>query len=100
MSRYTPSPAQTTKRENNFTYHRPTEDQPVRYTDLRTSAAELSRLFDENCPESRELSCAQTKLEEAVFWANAAIARNEGSAPCVTIIPRPPLNGSPVSVTR
>lgn len=29
------------------------------------------------CPDSRELSTALTKLEEAVFWANAAIARNE-----------------------
>ena len=33
-------------------------------------------LVDE-CPDSRELSVALTKLEEAVMWANAAIARNE-----------------------
>jgi hypothetical protein len=29
------------------------------------------------CPRSRELSLALTKIEEAVFWANEAIARNE-----------------------
>ncbi len=28
-------------------------------------------------PESREQSLAVTKLEEAMMWANAAIARNE-----------------------
>lgn len=29
-------------------------------------------------PESREQSTAITKLEEAMFWANAAIARGDG----------------------
>jgi hypothetical protein len=29
-------------------------------------------------PESREQSLAITKLEEAMFWANAAIARGDG----------------------
>ena len=28
------------------------------------------------CPDSRELALAITKLEEVVFWANAAIARH------------------------
>jgi len=28
-------------------------------------------------PDSRERSLALTKIEEAVFWANAAIAREE-----------------------
>jgi len=36
-------------------------------------AQELCRF----CPDSRERSLALTKLEEAVSWANAAIARNE-----------------------
>ena len=41
------------------------------------SEKQLAHLLVTNCPESRELSCALTKLEEAVMWANAAIARNE-----------------------
>jgi len=31
--------------------------------------------FDQLAPESREKSLAITKLEEAVYWLNAAIAR-------------------------
>ena len=34
-------------------------------------------MLDEYCPESREKSLAVTKLEEVVFWSNAAIAREE-----------------------
>lgn len=64
-------------RENNFVYHSPKEGQPERYQLLRSTAGELSKLLNEQCPPSRELSLAQTKLEEAIFWANAAIARNE-----------------------
>jgi len=37
----------------------------------------LAAYINENCPDSREKSLAFTKLEEAVMWANASIARNE-----------------------
>jgi len=60
-----------------FTYHPPFGDQPRRYEDMRRNAYSLAGLMIGSCPESRELSLALTKLEEAVFWANAAIARNE-----------------------
>ena len=69
--------AQRTTREKNFRYHAPKEGQPERYAEIRRLAGDLSRHLNEQCPPSRELSLAQTKLEEAVFWANAAIARNE-----------------------
>ena len=61
--------------ENRFTYHALKEGQPEKYEELRGEARKLARLFRSHCPESRELSLAYTKLEEAVFWANAAIAR-------------------------
>lgn len=63
--------------EQNFTYHTPKGDQPERYTQLRQQAKQLAELMVQLCPDSRELSLALTNLEQAVMWANAAIARNE-----------------------
>lgn len=60
-----------------FTYHTPKGNQPHRYVDLRSKAKELAALILSSTPESREQSLAITALEEAVFWANAAIARRE-----------------------
>ena len=60
-----------------FVYHAPKGDQPQRYENIRASAKALACLFEAQCPDSREKSLALTKLEEAVMWANAAIARNE-----------------------
>lgn len=63
--------------ERNFTYHAPKNDQPARYVELRDKAKELAYLIDKLCPKSRERSAAMTQLEQAIFWANASIARNE-----------------------
>jgi hypothetical protein len=63
--------------ENRFTYHAPKGDQPVRYESIRTATKDLAYMIEAACPDSRERSLALTKLEEAVMWANAAIARNE-----------------------
>ena len=60
-----------------FTYHAPKIDQIGRYQDIRDRAGLLAVFLFETCPRSRELSLAVTHLEEMVFWANAAIARNE-----------------------
>lgn len=62
--------------ENNFKYHAPKEGQIEKYTALREKAKDLALLIDEQCPNSREKSLALTKLEEAVMWVNASIARN------------------------
>jgi hypothetical protein len=61
----------------NFTYHPPAGDQPRRYQRLRELGHHVAMVINDECPESREKSLALTKLEEAVMWANAAIARNE-----------------------
>lgn len=63
--------------ENRFTYHSPKGDQNQRYESLRGTAKVLAELIESYCPESREKSLAFTKLEEAIMWANASIARNE-----------------------
>lgn len=63
--------------DRNFTYHAPKPGQPERYASIRAKAKELAELIDVQCPQSRERSIAMTNLEQSVFWANAAIARNE-----------------------
>ena len=63
--------------DNLFTYHKPIKDQPERYERIRAQAKALAEFLVISCPESRELSIAMRKIEEAVMWANAAIARNE-----------------------
>ena len=63
--------------EKRFTYHAPKADQPVRYEAIRKDAREFAELISDLCPESRDKSLALTKLDEAVMWANASIARNE-----------------------
>ncbi len=60
-----------------FTYHCPTDEQAKKYTSIRGRARAFAELIDALCPESREKSLAITKLEEAVMWANASIARRE-----------------------
>ncbi len=63
--------------DRRFTYHKPIGDQPARYETIRSSAKKLAALIGTLCPPSRELAIAITRIEEAVFWANAAIARTE-----------------------
>ena len=46
------------------------------YQEIRTLAKMFSDLVDRLVPKSREASLAQTKIEEAVMWANAGITRN------------------------
>ena len=62
---------------NRFTYHAPHGNQQEKYQNLRLFGLSLAEHIVENTPVSREQSVALTKLEEAIFWANASIARNE-----------------------
>lgn len=61
--------------EKRFTYHPPTEGQPELYVQIRQMGRDLADTINKLTPESREQSLAITAVEEAVFWANAAIAR-------------------------
>lgn len=62
--------------ENRFTYHKPKEGQTEKYQELRDAARDLAFQIVQSQPEGREQSLAITKLEEAIMWANAGIARN------------------------
>lgn len=60
-----------------FSGHDINDDQRIRMEHIRAKAMMLAMEVCGSCPESRERSVAVTKIEEAVFWANASIARNE-----------------------
>lgn len=59
-----------------FTYHAPKEGQPEKYGAIRLMAKELAYFLNDKCPDSEEKNMAIQKLDEAVMWANAAIARH------------------------
>lgn len=58
-----------------FTFHPAQPGQPELYEAIRAQAHELARLIIRVTPRSREHDIALTRLDETVFWANAAIAR-------------------------
>ena len=62
--------------DNRFTYHAPRDGQPEVYQAIRDQGKRLAELIEQEAQESRERSLAITKIEEAVMWANAAIARH------------------------
>lgn len=70
-------PATPETLDNNFKYHPPKGDQQDRYEQIRAGGREMAGYITKLTPPSREQSLALTKLEEAVMWANASIARNE-----------------------
>lgn len=57
-------------------YHPPTVEAIKLHTMVREIMQDALLATDTNIPECREKSLAITKLEEYMFWANAAIARN------------------------
>jgi hypothetical protein len=61
--------------DNNFKHHAPKEGQAIMFAAIRLNLKEAAEFLDALCPDSREKSLAFTKLEEAMFWANASIAR-------------------------
>ena len=63
--------------EGSFKYEPPDEEQVQKHTRMRDDAKKLALDIVGMCPDVRARSMALTKLEEAVFWANAAIARRE-----------------------
>lgn len=60
-----------------FDYHPPvTEHAREHHEAAREAVKTAAQRIVELTPESREQSLALTSLEEALMWANAAIARN------------------------
>lgn len=61
---------------NRFSYHAPHGAKILNHSKVRQDLLYVAQEFNSLLPEGREKSLAMTKLEEAMFWANASIARS------------------------
>lgn len=69
------SAEQTDDIENRFSYHRPVNDAAVRQHEaIRAAVRTLAHFVVANTPKGRHQSLALTALQEAMMWANAAVA--------------------------
>jgi hypothetical protein len=63
---------------NRFDFHPPGSDEIVaRHALIRGECLSLAATIVDQTPYSREQSLALTAIEEAMMWANAAIARHQ-----------------------
>lgn len=62
---------------NRFAFHpaTPENGNGEKHEEIRESCRELAQWFNRVLPEGREKSLVITHLEEVMFWANAAVAR-------------------------
>lgn len=77
MSKYVATEQEQAMIERSFKYFPPKDDQTDRYVRLRLLAKQLAEFIVVNCPPSDEKRRALHKVNEAVMWANASVARNE-----------------------
>jgi len=65
-----------------FSYHPPqTEEKKEAHARVREACrAAAQEIVEVTGPPTRDQSTAITKLEEAMFWANAALARPNGTS--------------------
>ena len=66
-----------------FSYHKPDTERAAKHDSLRGALQAAADIVVESTPPGREQSLAVTKLEEAMFWANAALARPKQEGPPV-----------------
>jgi len=77
-----PASASRNEIRDRFAHHPPTSDQVAEaHQEIRLRFTSLALYLAESVPSGRESSLAQTKLEEAAFWANAAVARTQLETP-------------------
>lgn len=64
---------------NRFEYHPPRDQETVRrHHQVREACRYAANVLATVVPDGREKSLALTKLEEAMMWGNAGIARAHG----------------------
>lgn len=57
-------------------YHKPGPRRIARHEEVRVAIRTAMEKLRDNLTDSRETALAMTNLEQAMFWANADIARN------------------------
>lgn len=63
--------------EHRFAFHAATtQEKRDEHTSIRQACRRLADEMNDRLPEGREKALVVTKLEEVMFWANAAIARS------------------------
>lgn len=66
--------------EHRFAFHPAlTEEKRDAHTSVRQQCRRLADGLNAALPEGRDKSTAIAKVEEAMFWANAALARQAGT---------------------
>lgn len=69
-----------TELAHRFAYHAPRDEATVKaHEAIRTAARDFATIVGDVLPDDRprESALVYTKIEEAMMWANAAIARSE-----------------------
>lgn len=75
------SPTSAADINNRFDFHpATTAEKRGEHTSIREACKTLAHTLDAKVPPGREKALALTKAEEAMFWANAAIARADDPA--------------------
>lgn len=62
--------------DNWFTYHAPTPEQLVAYSEIRTAAKIYAEVVNKHVPDSADKTAAMRKIRESVMAANLAVACN------------------------
>lgn len=66
--------------ENRFKFHPADEKAGRKHEQIRHQCHQLAATVQMMTPPGREQSLAITKIEEAMMWANASIARKGGAS--------------------
>lgn len=69
-----------------FAYHAPNEQARTYHEKVRAILGTCASALAQLTPQGREQSLMLTHLEEAMFWANAGIARNHDRLPDISPI--------------
>lgn len=72
-----PAPLDYGGLDERFKKHAVGEDQAERMESVREAGRRMAVTVSQDTADGRERSLALTRIEEAVFWANAGIAREE-----------------------